>query len=118
MANVSKLALAGILGAGLTLASAGCGSTDGDAGAGDGAAKTADDMYKDIHECAGMNSCKGLGGCKVTAEKLEKLAKARGIDAKDAGTAHDCKGLNECKGLGGCSVDEEKLAKLKAKLAK
>lgn len=36
------------------------------------------------HDCAGMNACKGQGGCK-TAQ-------------------HDCKGQNECKGQGGCKV--------------
>ena len=76
----------------------------------------AGDKYKELHDCAGENVCKGLGGCHVSQEKLEELAKARGIDIKDAGQPHDCSGLNECKGLGGCHVDAEKFAKLKAKL--
>lgn len=74
--------------------------------------------YSELHACAGMNVCKGLGGCKVTAEKLTALAKAAGVDLAKAGAAHECKGMNECKGLGGCSVDEAKLAILKEKLAK
>ena len=36
------------------------------------------------HDCKGMNSCKGQGGCKTG----------------DNG----CKGLNSCKGKGGCKV--------------
>jgi hypothetical protein len=36
------------------------------------------------HDCKGMNSCKGKGGCK----------------SGDMG----CKGKNTCKGKGGCKV--------------
>jgi hypothetical protein len=36
------------------------------------------------HDCKGLNSCKGQGGCKTS----------------DMG----CKGLNSCKGKGGCKV--------------
>lgn len=36
------------------------------------------------HDCKGMNSCKGQGGCKT-----EK---------------NDCKGMNSCKGQGGCKT--------------
>ncbi len=40
----------------------------------------------DKHDCKGMNSCKGQGGCKTG----------------DNG----CKGKNSCKGNGGCKVSE------------
>jgi hypothetical protein len=73
--------------------------------------------YSEIHDCAGMNACKGLGGCHVDAAKLAKLAEKAGTPMDKAGDAHDCAGLNACKGLGGCHVDAAKLQKLKAKLA-
>jgi hypothetical protein len=38
----------------------------------------------DKHDCKGLNSCKGTGGCKTS----------------DMG----CKGKNSCKGKGGCKV--------------
>ena len=47
-----------------------------------------DDTKKDVHECAGKNSCKNNGGCKTG----------------DNG----CKGKNSCKGKGGCAVKEDK----------
>lgn len=37
-----------------------------------------------VHDCAGQNDCKGIGGCK-TAD-------------------HDCKFKNACKGKGGCEI--------------
>lgn len=40
------------------------------------------------HDCKGMNSCKGQGGCKEG----------------DNG----CKGKNSCKGKGGCAVPAKK----------
>ena len=73
--------------------------------------------YSEIHDCAGKNTCKGLGGCHVDAEKLVKLAEAAGVDADKAGEEHACAGKNACKGLGGCHVDADKLVMLKAKLA-
>lgn len=72
--------------------------------------------YGEGHACAGNNSCKGLGGCQVTADQLAKLAAAAGVDAANAGEPHSCAGLNACKGLGGCAVTEAKLNELKAKL--
>lgn len=48
------------------------------------AAGTLADEKKDIHDCAGKNTCKGKGGCKTG----------------DNG----CKGKNSCKGKGGCEV--------------
>ena len=72
--------------------------------------------HNETHECAGLNVCKGLGGCKVSEEKLAKLASARGIDLSKAGSAHDCAGLNECKGLGGCAVDDKRLEQLSKNL--
>ena len=62
--------------------------------------------FSEIHDCAGKNSCKGLGGCKVTAEMKTQMGLS--------GDPHDCKGMNSCKGLGGCAVDAEKLAAIKA----
>ena len=79
-----------------------------------GAPPTGTVSYTDVHECAGRNSCKGLGGCKVTAESLAALAKAAGVDMAQAGSPHECAGKNACKGLGGCAVDEAKFASLKA----
>lgn len=73
--------------------------------------------YSEIHDCAGHNACKGLGGCHVDAAKLKKLAEKAGVPMDKAGEPHDCAGLNACKGLGGCHVDAAKLQKLKAKLA-
>ena len=29
--------------------------------------------YTEVHDCAGKNVCKGLGGCHVDAAKLQKL---------------------------------------------
>lgn len=40
------------------------------------------------HACKGMNSCKGKGGCKESA--------------------NGCKGKNSCKGKGGCATDGSK----------
>jgi hypothetical protein len=82
-----------------------------------GAPPTGAVTHSDVHECAGRNSCKGLGGCKVSAESLTALATAMGTPADAMGAPHDCAGLNACKGLGGCAVDETRLASLKAKLA-
>jgi citrate lyase alpha subunit len=77
--------------------------------------KIADPAYAEVHGCAGHNTCKGLGGCKVDAATLKVLAEKAGIPLSEAGEPHGCAGKNECKGLGGCSVDAAKLKKLKAK---
>ena len=47
----------------------------------------ANTQYKEVHGCAGLNVCKGLGGCKVSAEKLEKLAKKAGVPMEKALTS-------------------------------
>ncbi len=107
--DLKKLALAGILGGSLALGGAGCCSSPM-------ASDAATVQYMDIHDCAGKNSCKGLGGCKVSGEQLEKLAMNAGTPMEMAGSAHECKGMNACKGLGGCSVDAARLAELKSKL--
>lgn len=73
--------------------------------------------FSELHDCAGKNTCKGLGGCKVTAESLAAMGKKMGVEGEALGAPHDCKGHNSCKGLGGCSVDADTLAKLKAKVA-
>jgi hypothetical protein len=61
-----------------TMATTGCYSSKDQAGA--SSASTATDK----HDCKGLNSCKGLGGCNTG----------------DQG----CKGKNSCKGKGGCKV--------------
>jgi len=48
------------------------------------AGATASDTVSSKHDCKGMNSCKGQGGCNTG----------------DMG----CKGKNTCKGKGGCKV--------------
>ena len=40
-----------------------------------------------VHDCAGDNECKGLGGCKTDV--------------------HSCKFVNACKGKGGCALTKE-----------
>lgn len=65
-----------------------------------------------IHDCAGLNVCKGLGGCKITAADLKDLATKRKVPADQMGQEHGCAGLNACKGLGGCKVTAEKFVKL------
>jgi len=59
-----------------TMVNTGCSSSD----TGTSASSTASDK----HDCKGMNSCKGKGGCNTG----------------DMG----CKGKNSCKGKGGCKV--------------
>jgi hypothetical protein len=122
--KIAGLALAGLIGGGVALTT-GCPSKTPvkTASAKTDSAKTAAKSlpapdYKEIHGCDGHNTCKGLGGCKVTQDKLTALAKRRGLAADKAGAPHDCKGLNECKGLGGCKVTAEDLVTLKAKLKK
>jgi len=110
--ELARLALAGVLGGTLAFGAVGCSS--GDSQESPSAVEPAGAQYSELHDCAGKNICKGLGGCKITSEKLQGLARERGIDPADAGDPHGCKGLNECKGLGGCSVDATKLKKLKA----
>jgi hypothetical protein len=60
-----------------TMATTGCKSSDNGT-----ASQTDTSMAK--HDCKGMNSCKGQGGCQTG----------------DMG----CKGKNSCKGKGGCKV--------------
>jgi len=40
-----------------------------------------------VHDCAGQNDCKGIGGCKTET--------------------HDCKFKNACKGKGGCDITDK-----------
>lgn len=119
--KLAKLALTGIIGGSITLGLSGCTEKPKettDASDNNGAMVSATEKYKEIHSCSGLNVCKGLGGCKVSAEKLIILAENVGMAAGDAGEAHSCKGLNECKGLGGCHVDATILATLKSKMKK
>ncbi|MBA3547000.1 MAG: hypothetical protein H0X45_00135 [Planctomycetes bacterium] len=116
--RIAHLALAGMLSgtlAGLGAAAEGDGAKPGGSSRGGDAVDTDRNTFKEVHDCAGLNVCKGLGGCKVTDEKLDKLAKAVAVPREKAGSAHDCAGLNECKGLGGCKVTAEKFQKLKTK---
>jgi hypothetical protein len=73
---VISAAMAGLLAG--TMATTGCKSSKDDSGAAASASAT------DKHDCKGMNSCKGKGGCSQG----------------DQG----CKGKNSCKGKGGCKV--------------
>jgi hypothetical protein len=72
---VITAAMAGLLAG--TMATTGCKRDDAGANASAPAAG-------DKHDCKGLNSCKGTGGCKTS----------------DMG----CKGKNSCKGKGGCKV--------------
>ena len=63
--DIAKLAVAGMLTASLATTPLVGGEPE----------KAADAKYSEVHDCAGLNVCKGLGGCKVTEEKLAKLAK-------------------------------------------
>ena len=58
------------------------------------ATDSAKSAVKDVHACAGKNSCKGNGGCKTG----------------DNG----CKAKNSCKGKGGCATDGSKDTSKKA----
>ncbi len=40
-----------------------------------------------VHDCAGQNDCKGIGGCKTES--------------------HSCKFKNACKGKGGCDITQK-----------
>jgi hypothetical protein len=72
---IISAALTGLVsGAALTIT--GCASNN--------AGTQASDTSLNKHDCKGMNSCKGQGGCKTG----------------DMG----CKGKNSCKGKGGCKV--------------
>ncbi len=70
-------ALVGLLAG--TMATPGCKGSKDESGV-SSSATTATDK----HDCKGMNSCKGKGGCQTG----------------DMG----CKGKNSCKGKGGCKV--------------
>ncbi len=73
---------------------------------------TADGAEK--HACAGLNSCKGKGGCKTAKHECKAHNECKG-QGGCATAKHDCKGkndcknqgkggANECKGKGGCKV--------------
>lgn len=104
--QLAKLAVAGMMGAGMASVplEAAVWATDGG-------------KFMMTHDCAGLNVCRGLGGCKVTDQKLVKLAGKAGVAEVLAGEAHECAGLNECRGLGGCGVTPEKAVKLAVSLA-
>ena len=65
-----------------TMATTGCKTEGENEGTGKAAAVSDSTMSK--HDCKGLNSCKGQGGCQQG----------------DMG----CKGKNSCKGKGGCKV--------------
>jgi hypothetical protein len=75
---VISAAMAGLLAG--TLGTTGCSSSKDDSATGAAASSAATDK----HDCKGLNSCKGKGGCSQG----------------DQG----CKGKNSCKGKGGCKV--------------
>jgi hypothetical protein len=73
---VISAAMAGLLAG--TLGTTGCSTSKDDSGA------SASSTASDKHDCKGLNSCKGKGGCNTG----------------DMG----CKGKNSCKGKGGCKA--------------
>jgi hypothetical protein len=83
-ALLAGAAIAGILSGGLVAKLNAATATSTDKSTVAAAGVLADDKKKEVHDCAGKNSCKGKGGCKTS----------------DAG----CKGKNSCKGKGGCAV--------------
>jgi hypothetical protein len=119
--DLTRLAVAGLLAGSMLFVGCGEKKAPKDDGNGDGNGGTAEgtgaaeSKYQDVHGCSGLNVCKGLGGCGVTAEQLEKMANEAGIPIEKAGEPHDCAGMNACKGLGGCKVTAEQFKELKAK---
>jgi hypothetical protein len=85
-ALLAGAAIAGLLSGGLT-ATVNAATTN-HASAPTTAGVLADSKKGETHDCAGMNSCKGKGGCK----------------SGDNG----CAGKNSCKGKGGCAVKDGK----------
>jgi hypothetical protein len=75
---IISAAMSGLLAG--ALVNTGCQSS----GDSSGKAASASDSAASKHDCKGMNSCKGQGGCNTG----------------DMG----CKGKNSCKGKGGCKV--------------
>jgi hypothetical protein len=72
------------------------------------------DTNVDKHDCKGLDSCKGKGGCKTGDNgcKMKNSCKGKGgcATAKhDCAGQNDCKGKgkggqNDCKGKGGCKT--------------
>jgi hypothetical protein len=55
------------------------------------------------HMCAGKNECKGMGGCKTSANACAGKNECKGKGGcASAAMKHDCAGKNACKGQGGC----------------
>lgn len=73
---IVSAAMAGLIAG--TMVTTGCKSSD------NSGKTTSSDSSMSKHDCKGMNSCKGQGGCQQS----------------DMG----CKGKNSCKGKGGCKV--------------
>jgi hypothetical protein len=73
---VISAAMAGLVAGAMTMTS--CSSSKDESGMSSSSTAT------DKHDCKGLNSCKGKGGCQTG----------------DMG----CKGKNSCKGKGGCKV--------------
>lgn len=122
--SYARLALTGLMGTAAGLLLTGCNdkgtsSPHDTMPASNGATTQATDhqAYSEIHDCAGLNACKGLGGCHVDEARLQKLTEKAGMPMDKAGSTHDCAGKNACKGLGGCHVDAARLQKLKSSLA-
>ena len=58
-----------------------------------------------LHACAGLNKCKGNGGCK-TGDKGCKAQNSCGGKGGCATVQHDCKGTNKCSAQGGCKTGD------------
>ena len=92
MKNVSGRVLAAAM-AGLLSGAAimqGCANGDKSAKTSIAPGKVAPRKVPVVLDCAGTNSCKGLGGCKTDD--------------------HACKFVNDCKGKGGCMLTKEDIA--------
>jgi hypothetical protein len=76
---ILSAAMAGLVAG--TMATVGCAPSADTSGK---AAASSSDSQMAKHDCKGLNSCKGQGGCQTS----------------DQG----CKGKNSCKGKGGCKV--------------
>lgn len=68
----------------------------------------ADDAAK--HACAGMNDCKGQGGCKTDHNDCAGQNDCKGQGGCATVDRHSCAGQNDCKGQGGCKTDHHDCA--------
>ena len=54
---------------------------------------------KDVHDCAGKNTCKGKGGCKTGDNGCKGKNSCQGKGG--------CKAKNTCQGKGGCAATKK-----------